>query len=383
MNSRFISAQTRRPAGSLVVWLAFGLLVNQTSECEAAPPDTTIDSNRIVITLRDPGRIGSSILCVADVADLRGGDETLRRRIGELDLEDTPLAGMQTEITSRQIEFRLRVAGVDPQRVTVRGSVVRVAIPQAAMGSRISDRQVVPPSRNALFASRSRVRADIEQELDIEQTVLTAVRKCLSKQLPWPENNVDIQLAQPLPRELLERTLTAETTCLAELRTAGAPLGRVPVRIVLKAPGQRPLEVPLQLNVRHFEDVVVTTKPLARGHRFLPADLELGRQDVTQLAGYCTSAELLIGQQAKRILPAAQAIRTVDLEPVSRTAEPPLVKRRDRVKATGSSGVLSVTVVGEAMQDGRVGEIIKVRNIDSNTLLQGRVVNANEVQITE
>lgn len=213
--------------------------------------------------------------------------------------------------------------------------------------------------------------------------MLDAAQKCLSKQLPWPQENVVVQLAQPLPRELRERTFSSAITCSAELRTHGTPLGRVALRVVVQASGQRTLDVPVQLDVRHFEDVVVTTRPVARGQVFSAADLKIGRQDVTFLSGYYTSLDQLVGQQAKRVLPESQLLRAVDFEPVSRVAGPPLVKRRDRVKASARSGVLLVTIVGEAQQDGRVGELIKIKNVDSNTFIYGRVVSATEVEITE
>lgn len=387
MKSRTTSDRKRPSAQKLCVLLAVAMFIGRVAECEAAPPNTVVESsNRIVITLRAPGRIASSILRVADVADLRGGDEAMRQRIAALDLEDATLAGAQTEITPLQIEFRLRVAGIDPQRVAIRGSTARVTTSPASAGSGLASSQVAEPRASALFASHSKLRSATDaasNDSEIERAVLDAAQKCLSKQLPWPDENVVVQLAQPLPRELRERTFSTAITVSAELRTPGTPLGRVALRVTIKAPGQRTLDVPVQLDVRHFEDVVVTTKPVTRGHVFSAADLKIGRQDVTLLSGYCTSLDQLVGQQAKRVFPESQLLRAVDVEPESRVAGPPLVKRRDRVKASARSGVLLVTIVGEAQQDGRVGELIKIKNVDSNTFIYGRVVSATEVEITE
>lgn len=122
------TSDRKRPlAQKLFALLAVAMFIGRVAECEAVPPDTVVESsNRVVITLRAPGPIAAPILRVADVADLRGGDDAMRQRIAALDLEDTPLAGVQTEITPLQIEFRLRVAGIDPQLVAIRGSTVRV-----------------------------------------------------------------------------------------------------------------------------------------------------------------------------------------------------------------------------------------------------------------
>ena len=76
-------------------------------------------------------------------------------------------------------------------------------------------------------------------------------------------------------------------------------------------------------------------------------------------------------------------VRQADVETAARPSEPFLVKRRDRVKLIGRTELLLVTVVGEALQDGRVGEVIKVRNVDSNATVHGRVLNASEVEVTQ
>ena len=387
MKSHTTSDRKRPSAQKLCVLLAVAMSIGRVAECEAGPPENAIESsNRVVITLRAPGRIASPILRIADVADLRGGDEAMRQRIAALDLEDAPLAGAQTEVTSRQIEFRLRIAGIDPQLVAIQGSAVRVTTSPASARLGPGSSQVAEPRATALFASHSKLRSgadNVSYESEIERAVLDAAQKCLSKQLPWPQEKVVVQLAQPLPRELRERTISTATTCSAEMRTPGTPLGRVALRVLVKASGQRTLDVPVQFDVRHFEDVVMTTRPVARGHVFSAADLTTGRQDVTLLNGYCTSLDQLIGQQAKRVLPESQLLRAVDVEPESRVTGPPLVKRRDRVKASARSGALLVTIVGEAQQDGRMGELIKVKNVDSNSFIYGRVVGANEVEITE
>ncbi len=387
MRIHVMSNRKRSSAQECFALLAVAMFAGQAAVCVAVPPGTVVESsNRVVITLHAPGRIASPILRVADVAELRGGDEALRQRIAALDLEDAPLAGEQTEITPRQIEFRLRVAGIDSQQVAIHGSAARVATLRASAGSGSAISHTARPKASALFASHSKLQPGtdaISDDSEIERAVLNAAQKCLSKQLPWPEENVVIQLAQPLPRKLLEQSLSAGTTCIAEMQTSVTPLGRVALRVTVTTHGQRTLEVPVQLDVRHFDEVVVTTKPVARGHVFSPADLEIGWQDVTLLSGYCTSLDQLVGQKAKRVLPESQLIRAVDVEPETRTAGPVLVKQRDRVKVSARSGALVVTIVGEAQQVGRAGEVIKIKNVDSNSVIYGRVLSATEVEITE
>ena len=89
-------------------------------------------------------------------------------------------------------------------------------------------------------------------------------------------------------------------------------------------------------------------------------------QDVTELTDYCPTAKELVGTTARRSLRALQPVRKSDIETTTRSEGAILIKRRDQVKMVARVGSLSVTATGEAIQEGRLGETIRVRNIDSN-----------------
>jgi flagellar basal body P-ring formation protein FlgA len=50
-----------------------------------------------------------------------------------------------------------------------------------------------------------------------------------------------------------------------------------------------------------------------------------------------------------------------------------LIKARDNVKIVAVLGAARIEAVGEAQQDGKVGQIIRVRNVESNRIVHGRV----------
>jgi hypothetical protein len=60
---------------------------------------------------------------------------------------------------------------------------------------------------------------------------------------------------------------------------------------------------------------------------------------------------------------------------------PVLVRQRDLVKAVARVGGLCVTAKAEAEQDGRAGDLIRVRNIDSKKEIVGRVVDRGLVEV--
>ncbi|MBN9517528.1 flagellar basal body P-ring formation protein FlgA [bacterium] len=60
---------------------------------------------------------------------------------------------------------------------------------------------------------------------------------------------------------------------------------------------------------------------------------------------------------------------------------PPVVRARQRVTMTARVGALVVTAAGESHQDGRVGEVIRVENVDSRKVLRARVTGPGRVDI--
>ena len=83
------------------------------------------------------------------------------------------------------------------------------------------------------------------------------------------------------------------------------------------------------------------------------------------------------GFVAKRLLPAKTVIRRGMVGPVKPKL---LLKRNQNVIIKVDRLGLVITAIGKAMQDGRVGEYIKVRNVDSNRIILARV---NEDQSVE
>lgn len=72
---------------------------------------------------------------------------------------------------------------------------------------------------------------------------------------------------------------------------------------------------------------------------------------------------------------------TVALAPPRPADLPVLVKPRQRVTMTTKVGGAEVRAVGEAVDEGRLGQIIRLKNIDSLKVLTGTVVGPNAVEI--
>ncbi len=375
---------------AVALMLISGLIVADPKHCAASePPGERSDRSRkevVTVALQPSVQTDSRVIRLVDVAKITGGDALLREQVKQLDLEDGLTPGESVTILPPQIEFRLRIAGIDVDRVSIRGRAARVSARSTS-----ATREAVVTSTGAtapVSATATKPRRAVDfssisvDEGPLEREIIQAAKKCLINKLPWPAENIDIRLTQPISLDVRQVKSAVGYECSAELRTSGPPIGRVQVRVVAEASNQATYDVLVQLEARHFERVVLATKTIDRGHLIAASDLYLDRQDVTELSDYCSSASELVGTTAKRSIRALLPVRTNDVEGQTRTETSVLIKRREQVKMVARVGALVVTATGEALQDGRLGEIIKVRNIESNANVQGRVTGTGEVEIS-
>jgi flagella basal body P-ring formation protein FlgA len=88
------------------------------------------------------------------------------------------------------------------------------------------------------------------------------------------------------------------------------------------------------------------------------------------------AVEDVVGMVASRTLLPGHSI------PMSALSPPRLVRVGAKVKLLYVDGALTITATGDALQDGFVGQTVKVRNEDSGVTLSGRVRSDGTVLVS-
>ena len=83
----------------------------------------------------------------------------------------------------------------------------------------------------------------------------------------------------------------------------------------------------------------------------------------------------VVGKMARRTLLPGRAI------PVAALGNPRLVRNGGAVRIVYQDGVLTIGVAGEALQDGGVGDVVKLRNADSGVTVSGQVQPDGSVRV--
>jgi len=126
-----------------------------------------------------------------------------------------------------------------------------------------------------------------------------------------------------------------------------------------------------------FLPVVTAARVLERDQTIAAADLRLERINLAKAQrGFFNRVDQVAGQSAKRRIRAEQILNPGLLD------APLLVRRGEKVKILASRDGIQATANGEALANGRSGEVIRVRNLSSEKVIEARVLEPGGVSST-
>ena len=160
-------------------------------------------------------------------------------------------------------------------------------------------------------------------------------------------------------------------------RASSRPLrGPTVLRVGIDAGGQTQRAMSVTADIRHLRPVLVASRMLRRGEALTLDLVELVECDITQLRhGYFTDFEALGNMQTRRSVVAGDVLTRNHVEAI------PVVHRGDEVELVARTNQLAVSALGQAMQDGGIGERIRVKNSDSGKILYGQIIDAATIQV--
>lgn len=122
--------------------------------------------------------------------------------------------------------------------------------------------------------------------------------------------------------------------------------------------------------------VAVTAGPVAAGQLLADDDVMLERRDISALSDTMDPAGA-VGQASRRSLQAGAVLRQRSL------AAPILVKRGAPVVMVARVETIEVSTVGEALDSGAEGAIVRVRNVSNGRVVRMRVTAEGTVEPAE
>lgn len=147
--------------------------------------------------------------------------------------------------------------------------------------------------------------------------------------------------------------------------------------IGVRCQGSKMWKIHVPIKIIRYSDVLVMRENLSRGSILQASDLTSRRLDISRLSnGYFTDKNEVRGKILKRTLRRGDILTNGMLEVRK------LIKRGDIVTIMASSGTLAIRVKGEALMDGRKGDLIRVKNHSSKREIQAIVVATGIVKVS-
>lgn len=127
-----------------------------------------------------------------------------------------------------------------------------------------------------------------------------------------------------------------------------------------------------------FDNVVILTQPLQRGEIATAQHFSLVRKDASHLHdNYLTTIDSVLNKQAVKNLSAGAVVMTKDF------SEPKLVKRGDSVLITAERSGIAIKMNGIAQSDGSRGQIIRVKNQNSERIINATIIDVGQVSVSQ
>ncbi len=144
--------------------------------------------------------------------------------------------------------------------------------------------------------------------------------------------------------------------------------GRYTVNI--KCNGVKPWSLFVPVQVKEFKNIVVLNNALPRNTPLSQSDLRVERHDINRLnSGYFSNLNEVVGKTLKKSLNTGFILTPNFVESSM------LIKRGQKVTLLAQTGGITVKMAGKAMSNGIAGGRIKVKNINSNKVIEGTVTN--------
>lgn len=186
---------------------------------------------------------------------------------------------------------------------------------------------------------------------------------------------LDYQL-ESLTRLTVDFTLPAGDV---KMQVASAPIIRydmptqVPVSIFVN--GNRFLNISLAYKIRKYDLLLVASRNIANGEQIDFSNVHLEKRESTKDVEYVKAVDEVIGLKLRRSVSVGTVILKGYLD------KPQVIRRGLPVNIVSRQGNIEVNAMGIALQNGTLGDKIRVRNSTSGKIIVGEVIDANNVRI--
>ncbi len=166
-----------------------------------------------------------------------------------------------------------------------------------------------------------------------------------------------------------EQDLSGSEIKIKPLYTS-APLGRYAVTATLSRNGTIVESKQVRLFIHKYANVAIANDRITRSEELNEKSVSFDKRDIAELKEQpLISIDEIKGCRARRNLMQGTVLTSGDVETM------PLIKSHADIHIVYSNGLCRVTSQGQALQDGRIGDYIRIKNKSSGKIVIARVID--------
>lgn len=214
-----------------------------------------------------------------------------------------------------------------------------------------------------------RKNSDAEPHENIRNSALQFLQATLATE---EFTDLEVSIGQLDPRLRLERCATELEPFVSQHTRL---MGTAQVGIRCHTP--KPWTIYISARINLYQQIVTAKRPLMRGTTLSADDLMLARNEISSLYGrYLTEPEQVIGKVLRQDLNQGSVITLPQLK------NPVLIHRGQKVTLLAEMDGIEVRMTGTAMQNAVSGDLIKVKNLTSQRIIEGIVLNNKTIKVS-
>jgi flagella basal body P-ring formation protein FlgA len=295
----------------------------------------------VVITVPPEAQVQGPQITLGDVATVQGESTDTVARMRHVLLGQAPPAGVERLLSKSTLVTQLKHQGLWTQEIEFQGAL------------------------------QIRVRR-ASQRLDL-QHLETVVRQALSRRLSQTTQRTSIRDIRGLnlifvPLGPVEYEVTVPGRHML--------LGSTSFTLSIQVAGKVAKQLHGTATIAVAQEVVSLVRPVAQGEIITADAVSRTQVQVTQpLRQVVTQPADVIGKHARRSLAGNAPLSTQDVTTV------PVVHRGDMVRIVLESPLIKMSTPGEALEAGKPGDTIRVKNTSSNREVRAQVIDKQTVRI--
>lgn len=156
----------------------------------------------------------------------------------------------------------------------------------------------------------------------------------------------------------------------------GMNMGNLSLPVEIYVDGAMEGRLTLSGRIEKHINVVCAARDIRKNDMVEASDIRVEKRGAEKRigAGFLTDMSLAVGKQTRSDIRSGAVLFEKNL------VIPSVLKKGDRVRLVAKSGRLSIQTLAEAMSDGKAGERIRVRNIDTGKYVNATVVDSATVE---